>query len=104
LIVGRSPSSGLMLEATEVSRAHCRLVVVDDAVLATDLGSTNGTFVDGRRITQPTLLTDGAVMQIGPYRVVCAHVAEKTIDGTLRIGRQAADDARQRAGRRREAG
>jgi hypothetical protein len=104
LIVGRSPSSGLMLEATEVSRAHCRLVVVDDAVLATDLGSTNGTFVDGKRITQPTLLADGAVMQIGPYRVVCAHVAEKTIDGTLRIGRQAADDARQRAGRRREAG
>ncbi len=104
LIIGRSPSSGLMLEATEVSRAHCRLALVDGAVLATDLGSTNGTFVDGKRITQPTPLVAGAVMQIGPYRLVCSQVAEQTVDGTLRIGRPAADDARQPAGRRREAG
>jgi hypothetical protein len=104
LTLGRSPSSGLMLEATEVSRAHCRLAVVEGAVLATDLGSTNGTFVDGKRITRPTPLSIGTVMQIGPYRLVCHPAAEQASDGTLRTRLQAGEHAAQRSGRRREAG
>jgi hypothetical protein len=104
LIIGRALSSGLMLEAPEVSRAHCRLAVVDGSVLATDLGSTNGTFVDGRRITRPTALLAGTVMQIGPYRLMCHSVAEPVVDRTVRTTLQAGEDAPPRPGRRREAG
>ena len=105
LIVGRAPSSGLMLEATEVSRAHCRILVADGGVMATDLDSTNGTFVDGKRITQPTPLVAGAIVQIGPYRLTCSSgAAEQTAEGTLRTMLQAADDAPRRSGRRRRAG
>ena len=104
LIVGRAPSSGLMLEATEVSRAHCRIVIADDALLATDLNSTNGTFMDGKRIAQPTPLLAGAVLQIGPYRLTYRNGSEEGVDGTLRSMLAAADAGAQRTGRRRQTG
>lgn len=105
LVIGRAPSSGLMLEATEVSRAHCRIVVGDGAVLATDLGSTNGTFIDGKRITHATPLMPGAVLQIGPYQLRYGDSAEATAEGTLRTMALAATDAgSSRTGRRRRTG
>ncbi|HEY1933604.1 MAG TPA: FHA domain-containing protein [Acetobacteraceae bacterium] len=102
LIVGRAPSSGLMLDATEVSRAHCRIVIADGALLATDLDSTNGTFVDGKRITHPTPLLAGAVLQVGPYRITYRQDSPDSVDGTLRTMLAAAAGAPQRAGRRRQ--
>lgn len=104
LIVGRAPSSGLMLEATEVSRAHCRIVVADGALLATDLDSTNGTFIDGKRIAHPTPVLAGGVLQIGPYRLTYRSGSEATADGTLRTMLAAATASPQRSGRRRQTG
>lgn len=80
LLIGRSPASDLPLAATEVSRRHCQIAVVDGGVLATDLGSTNGTFVDGVRISAPTPFVPGTRMQIGPYHVVCRPVADTAGD------------------------
>jgi hypothetical protein len=104
LIVGRAPSSGLMLAATEVSRAHCRIVVADGALLATDLDSTNGTFVDGKRIAHPTPLSVGAVMKIGPYRLTYGSGPAASMDGTLRTVVAASGGSPPRAGRRRPSG
>jgi hypothetical protein len=69
LVIGRAPSSGLMLAATEVSRAHCRIAVVGEGVSIADLESTNGTFVDGKRIAGTVTLPQGVEVQIGPFRL-----------------------------------
>ena len=49
-----------------VSRVHCRVFITGGSVFVEDLGSTNGTWVDGRRIApnQPTRLTDAAALRL----------------------------------------
>ena len=50
VVVGRAPDCGLCLDAPGLSRQHARLVPGDDGVVVEDLGSTNGTFVNGLRV------------------------------------------------------
>jgi sigma-B regulation protein RsbU (phosphoserine phosphatase) len=67
LRIGRVEGNDLVLAAPEISRAHCSLVVRDGVATVSDLGSTNGTFVDDRRVTAPTPLQDGARLRLGPF-------------------------------------
>ncbi|TZF91815.1 FHA domain-containing protein [Cognatilysobacter lacus] len=48
--VGRAPESTLQIDENGISRAHARLVPSDDCVQIEDVGSTNGTFLNGKRI------------------------------------------------------
>ena len=76
LVLGRQPPSDLVLPSGEVSRAHCRIDIAGQAATVTDLGSTNGTFVNDRRITAPTRLTVGDLLRLGPYVLRYATVAD----------------------------
>jgi len=67
LVVGRTAPAAIVLEGAAVSRRHCRIDRADDAISVRDLGSTNGTYVDGVRIAGPVALGDGAVIQVGPH-------------------------------------
>lgn len=69
LVLGRSPECDVVLTDAQVSRTHCRIVVVDGAVTATDLNSTNGTLLDGRLMDRAVRLEHGAVLRIGPYEI-----------------------------------
>src|SRR5687767_1750804 len=51
LVVGSSPSSGIVVHERTVSRLHAELEVREDGVWVRDLGSRNGTFVDGLQVT-----------------------------------------------------
>jgi hypothetical protein len=51
-LLGRSRACELVLSDDSVSRRHAMVVCEGDRIILTDLGSTNGTFVNGRRITQ----------------------------------------------------
>jgi pSer/pThr/pTyr-binding forkhead associated (FHA) protein len=53
--VGRAPRADFVLDAALVSRVHCRLTATDDHVEVVDLSSTNGTFVNGRRVKKASL-------------------------------------------------
>lgn len=64
-VVGRSVECRVRLDSTDVSRRHARILVSDDEVKLEDLGSTNGTFVNGERITAPVKLTDGMTIGFG---------------------------------------
>ena len=88
LTIGRTPDNGLPLPHTSVSRNHAEVRLEPEGPLLTDLGSTNGTFVDGVRLLphQPQLLADGAVVQIGPYLLVYRA------PGRSRSADQAADE------------
>jgi len=62
--IGRSTGAEFILDAPLVSRLHCQLSAWNDAIEVKDLGSTNGTFVNGERITSTTL-HPGDVLKVG---------------------------------------
>lgn len=64
-LIGRSPECALVLDDDYASGRHARIFESDGQWLVEDLGSTNGTFVDNRRITAPTPLTAGSTLRIG---------------------------------------
>jgi pSer/pThr/pTyr-binding forkhead associated (FHA) protein len=55
--MGRSPGAEFIVEAAMVSRLHCRLTAGATELQVNDLESTNGTFVNGQRVTQASLKT-----------------------------------------------
>lgn len=65
--VGRAPDCQLRPDTDQISRHHCVISQFDDAVLVRDLGSKNGTFINGERITRERELNDGDLLEIGPF-------------------------------------
>ncbi len=63
--IGRSPGATLVLEDPYVSTRHAELREIDGEWTLVDLGSTNGTFVDDERISEPQVLTIGTPARIG---------------------------------------
>jgi DNA-binding winged helix-turn-helix (wHTH) protein len=64
-IVGRGAESTLVIDATTVSRRHARITVTGGTIIIEDLGSTNGTHVNGIRIAGPTPLVSGTKFELG---------------------------------------
>lgn len=62
--IGRSAGAQFIVDAPLVSRLHCQLTATADALQVKDLGSTNGTFVNGKRIAA-SALRDGDRMTVG---------------------------------------
>jgi len=62
--VGRAPRADFVVDAALVSRVHCRLTATDDRLEVVDLKSTNGTFVNGKRV-QKAHLTAGDRLRVG---------------------------------------
>jgi serine phosphatase RsbU (regulator of sigma subunit) len=66
LTIGRDAKQTLAYSGdSEMSRVHARVSLVNGRVVAEDLGSTNGTFVDSRRIAAPTPLREGTLLRVG---------------------------------------
>ncbi|TWE09436.1 FHA domain-containing protein [Rudaeicoccus suwonensis] len=65
ITIGRGLSCDLVITDTLASRRHLELSFVGGNVVVTDLGSSNGTFVDGNRISVPTAIGSGSVVRIG---------------------------------------
>lgn len=63
--IGRTPPSSIVLTDSEVSRSHCRILLEGEQMVVVDQGSTNGTFIDGARLTGPTVLPLGSILQVG---------------------------------------
>jgi predicted component of type VI protein secretion system len=65
ITLGRDPSSDIMISDPQVSRQHARLTRQDEMIVIEDLGSTNGTFVNGMRLTGPHTLVNSDVIGLG---------------------------------------
>jgi pSer/pThr/pTyr-binding forkhead associated (FHA) protein len=66
LTLGRDPLSDIILDDPEVSRHHAKLLMETGGYAIQDMGSTNGTFVDGKRLTgEPMTLKPGQVIMLG---------------------------------------
>ncbi|GAB3755867.1 ATP-binding cassette domain-containing protein [Yimella radicis] len=65
LTIGRSRDNDLMITDAGASRRHAQVRRTGDRIEVTDLGSSNGTFVDGQRISGPTIVAVGGRVQFG---------------------------------------
>ena len=85
LTIGRDPGNDIVINHAEVSRQHTRIVRQGDQVVVEDMGSTNGTFVNGVLLTNPHTLTDGDVIGLGDsvtlgYEAVDAATAKTVVE------------------------
>jgi len=65
LKVGRTPPADIVLRDSEISRSHCLVTIDDGQLMVADLGSTNGTYVDGVKVEGVVPLPVGSILQIG---------------------------------------
>lgn len=63
--MGRDPSNDFVINDPQASRQHARITSRDDMMVIEDLGSTNGTFVNGVRLTDPHTLSNGDEIGLG---------------------------------------
>jgi hypothetical protein len=64
LIIGRDDRCDLVIADRQVSRHHARISLEGDGYILTDLGSKNGTFLNGQELEEPHILQDGDEIQI----------------------------------------
>lgn len=69
ILVGRGSECDLILDDPFISTEHAELVVQDRSTVLTDLGSTNGSRVNGEWVSEPVTLFDGDVVQFGNVRL-----------------------------------
>ena len=67
VVIGRSQPATIVVADPRVSRHHCRVGVVMGEVFVTDLGSSNGTFIEGNKITSSRHIAPGARFSVGSH-------------------------------------
>lgn len=65
LKVGRKAPADIIVPGAGVSREHCQIELAADQLRVTDLNSTNGTFIDNKRIDRSQMLAVGSVLRVG---------------------------------------
>lgn len=73
VIVGRSPGADIVIGAGYVSARHARFSLMGQNLFVEDLGSTNGTLVNGQPITAPAALRNNDVVTIGDVSIRVRH-------------------------------
>jgi predicted component of type VI protein secretion system len=84
LVIGRKVDADLRIPKPDVSRAHCEIMVNGNKVSLRDLGSSNGTFVNDRKVAQATLKA-GDRVKVGPvvFVIQIDGVPEKIVPQML---------------------
>jgi pSer/pThr/pTyr-binding forkhead associated (FHA) protein len=65
-VIGRAAGCSVRIPSSQVSRRHCRLRVSGEGVTVEDLGSVNGTYLNGELVTGEPALTSGDQLSVGP--------------------------------------
>jgi DNA-binding winged helix-turn-helix (wHTH) protein len=73
-VIGRDPGAAIWVDSSLASRRHAALVVTPASITVEDLGSRNGTFVNGARIDAVSRLVHGDELRVGPARFI-VHAA-----------------------------
>jgi pSer/pThr/pTyr-binding forkhead associated (FHA) protein len=73
--IGRATRADFIVDASLVSRIHCRLTAGAAELEVVDLDSTNGTFVNGRRVSRAAL-KDGDVLGVGRVSLTISRAAQ----------------------------
>jgi len=89
LIIGRDPSNSVAINDAEISRKHSRLTFQGGKYVLEDLGSTNGTFVNGQRLAGPVVLKAGDVVSLGEQIVLMYDAINQDPGATVVVQRKA---------------
>ena len=65
ITIGREPDNNIVIIDAEISRKHTQLVLQGGKYIVTDLGSTNGTFLNTQRLTGQHVLQSGELLNLG---------------------------------------
>jgi DNA-binding winged helix-turn-helix (wHTH) protein len=65
-IIGRQPGVDVLIDVPGISRLHAKITIENGEAFISDLGSKNGTFVEGRAVSTGMALSDGDHLQLGP--------------------------------------
>lgn len=89
LTIGRDSTNGVAINDAEVSRKHARLMFQGGKYVLEDLGSTNGTFVNGQRLAGPVVLKPGDVISLGEQIVLMYDAIASDPGATVAVSRKA---------------
>jgi pSer/pThr/pTyr-binding forkhead associated (FHA) protein len=78
-IIGRGAGADIRIMSHEISRHHCRLKIRDDVISVKDLGSANGTSVNGQQILDKEELHHGDLLQLGQVSLLVEVEALKAL-------------------------
>jgi predicted component of type VI protein secretion system len=90
LTIGRDANNGVAINDAEVSRKHSRLTFQGGKYVLEDLGSTNGTFVNGQRLAGPMVLKAGDVVSLGEQIVLMYDAINMDPGATIAVSRKSA--------------
>jgi hypothetical protein len=90
LTIGRDSSNGVAINDSEVSRKHARLGFQGGKYVLEDLGSTNGTFVNGQRLSGPVVLKPGDVVSLGEQIILMYDAINADAGATMAAPRKSA--------------
>jgi hypothetical protein len=105
IIVGRDDSCHVVIQNRQVSRYHARFVSLPHGVQLEDLGSKNGTHVNGHDVSEPIMLQDGDIIQIAFAQQFLYFSSDSTLpleiqpqesDGTISVPKMLRLDKRSR--------
>lgn len=77
-VIGRAPDAAIPIDSPGISRHHARIIVANGEATLEDLGSKNGTYLNGGRITAPRRLSDGNEIRLGTVVMafrIAAHMS-----------------------------
>jgi DNA-binding winged helix-turn-helix (wHTH) protein len=84
-VLGRAPDAAIQIDSPGVSRYHARILVADGEATLEDLGSKNGTDLNGNRLTTPRRLSDGNEVRLGAviltFRITSPTSLTETVPG-----------------------
>ena len=83
LFIGRDLSNDIVINDPEISRRHARLINQGSGFMVEDLGSTNGTFVNGQRLVGPNVLRPGDVVTFGERLSLVFESSDYDQDATI---------------------
>jgi type II secretory pathway predicted ATPase ExeA len=96
LVIGRTADNDIQIDSKFISRHHCQIVTQRDSCLIEDLNSTNGIFVQSKRVRRHNL-NDGDVVQVGQHEIMYIDErAPRPRAGTDPSGADDADDVDER--------
>ena len=90
LSIGRDSSNEIAINDAEISRRHARLTFQGGKYVIEDMGSTNGTYVNGQRLTGQRVLKSGEVIALGEQIQLVYEAVDADAGATMVSARKAA--------------
>jgi pSer/pThr/pTyr-binding forkhead associated (FHA) protein len=83
IVIGRDVNADVVINTAEVSRRHARLYLDGGVYVVEDLGSTNGTFVNGQRLTVSAPLRSGDIIMLGEAATLVYETSQPDSSATI---------------------